>query len=102
VADWSVDLALNVLCVFAARWPAVVHTFYEMTPEMRPQDVHGNGTDWVFETPEHSGDEPDNMTQAITATDPQVRWAVYVPLARGGQDRGPAPASATMIDRPRT
>jgi hypothetical protein len=44
--------------------------FDELTPDMRPQDVHGDGLDWKFETSEHGGDEPDNMPQAITATDP--------------------------------
>jgi hypothetical protein len=37
---------------------------------MRPQDAYGDGRDWKFETGEHGGDEPDNMPQAITATDP--------------------------------
>jgi hypothetical protein len=49
------------------------------------QDEHGNGRDWRFKTSEHGGDEPDNMPQAITATDPQGRWAVYVPFTRGGK-----------------
>jgi len=55
--------------------------FDELTPEMRPQDLHGDGRDWTFETSEHGGDEPDNMPQAITATDPQGRWAIYVRAA---------------------
>jgi hypothetical protein len=45
----------------------------------------GDGRDWKFETSEHGGDEPDNMPQAITATDPAGHWAVYVPLTRGGK-----------------
>ena len=65
--------------------------FDELTPEMRPQDLHGGGRDWTFETSEHGGDEPDNMPQAITATDPQGRWAVYVPLTRGGKIVVPRP-----------
>ena len=44
--------------------------FDELTPDLRPQDIHGDGRDWKFETSEHGGDEPDNMPQAITATDP--------------------------------
>ena len=44
-----------------------------------------------FETSEHGGDEPDNMPQAITATDPAGRWAVYVPLTRGGKIVVPRP-----------
>ena len=65
----------------------------ELTPEMRPQDPHGDGRDWTFETSEHGGDEPDNMPQAITATDPQGRWAIYVPLTRGGKIVVPRPYS---------
>jgi len=67
--------------------------FDDLTPEMRPQDPHGDGRDWTFETSEHGGDEPDNMPQAITATDPQGRWAVYVPLTRGGKVVVPRPHS---------
>jgi hypothetical protein len=67
--------------------------FDELMPEMRPQDAHGDGRDWTFETCEHGGDEPDNMPQAITATDPQGRWAVYVPLTRGGKIVIPRPYS---------
>ncbi len=52
---------------------------------MRPQDIHGDGRDWKFETLEHGGDEPDNMPQAIEATDAEGRWAVYVPLTLGGK-----------------
>ena len=70
---------------------------------MRPQDTYGDGRDWKFETSEHGGDEPDNMPQAITATDPAGRWAVYVPLTRGGKIVVPRPYSetATIIDPPR-
>jgi hypothetical protein len=32
----------------------------------------------------NSGDYPDNMPQAITVTDAQGRWAVYVPLRVDG------------------
>jgi hypothetical protein len=67
--------------------------FDDLTPEMRPQDPHGDGRDWTFETSEHGGDEPDNMPQAITATDPQGRWAVYVLLTHGGKVVVPRPYS---------
>jgi len=50
--------------------------------------------DWKFETSEHGGDQPDNMPQAITATDPAGRWAVYVPLTRCGKIVIPCPYSA--------
>jgi len=33
--------------------------FDELTSEMRPQDIHGDGRDWKFETSERGGDEPD-------------------------------------------
>jgi len=42
-----------------------------------------SGTGLRFETGEHGGDHPDNMPQAITVTDAQGRWAVYVPLRVG-------------------
>jgi hypothetical protein len=51
--------------------------------------------DWKLETSEHGGDEPDNMPQAITATDTAERWAVYVPLTRGGRIMVPRPYSET-------
>jgi hypothetical protein len=44
------------------------------------QDRHGDGTRLRFETGEHGGDFPDNLLQAITVTDAQARWALYVPL----------------------
>jgi hypothetical protein len=56
--------------------------FDELTPEKRPQDTHGDGRDWKFVTSEHGGDEPDNMPQAIEATDAK---AIYVPLTRRGK-----------------
>src|ERR1700737_1215726 len=72
--------------------------FDELTPGMRPQDVCGDGRDWKFETSEHGGDEPDNMPQAIRATDPAGRWAVYVPLTRGGKIGAPRPYSETVTE----
>jgi len=68
--------------------------FDELTPEMRPQDNHGDGRDWRFETSEHGGDEPDNMPQAIKATDATGRRAIYVPLTRGGKIVVPRSSSA--------
>ena len=75
--------------------------FDELTPEMRPQDTYGEGRDWKFETLEHGGDEPDNMPQAIRATDTAGRWAVYVPLTRRGKIVVPCPYSETVADPPR-
>jgi hypothetical protein len=57
----------------------------ELKPEMRPQDIYGDGRDWTFETSEHGGDEPDTMPQAIRATDAKGRWAIYVPLTQNGK-----------------
>ncbi len=59
--------------------------FGELTPDRRPQDRHGDGIGLRFETGEHGGDYPDNMRQAITMTDAQGRWAVYVPLRMDGK-----------------
>jgi hypothetical protein len=61
--------------------------FRELTETMRPQDPLGDGTGLRFETGEHGGDYPDNMPQAITVTDAQGRWAVYVPTGQW-EDRG--------------
>jgi hypothetical protein len=69
--------------------------FDELTREMRPQDTHGDGRDWTFETSEHGGDAPDNMPQAIKATDAVGRWTIYVPLTSGGKIVVPRPSSAT-------
>jgi hypothetical protein len=33
----------------------------------------------------HGGNEPDNVPQAIEATDAAGRSAIYVPLTRGGK-----------------
>ncbi len=66
-------------------------TFRELTSTMRPQDRRGNGTGLRFETGEHGGDYRDNMPQAITVTDAQDRWAVYVPLRVGGKIVVPEP-----------
>jgi hypothetical protein len=69
--------------------------FDELTREMRPQDHFGNGRDWTFRTGEHGGDEPDNMPQTIKATDAAGRWAIYVPLTRGGKIVVPRPCPET-------
>jgi hypothetical protein len=70
--------------------------FDKLTREMRPQDPFGDGRDWTFRTGEHGGDEPDNMPQTIKATDVAGRWAIYVPLTRGGKIVVPRPYSATV------
>jgi len=64
---------------------AEAQTFQELTYTMRPQAPHGDGTGLRFETGEHSGDDPDNMSQTITLTDAQGRWAVSVPLRVGAR-----------------
>lgn len=89
-------LAANGLWIVPEDGGPADQPFYELKPEMRPQDPHGNGSDWKFQgwtfaTEEHGGDEPDNMPQAIKATDAQGRWAVYVPLTRGGRIVVPRP-----------
>jgi hypothetical protein len=63
---------------------------------MRPQDLFGDGRDWTFMTGEHGGDEPDNMPQTIKATDAAGRWAIYVPLTRGGKIVVPQPYPETV------
>lgn len=65
--------------------------FEVLTPDRRPQDEWGDGRGWRFRTFEHGGDVPDNMPQAIEATDPQGRWAVYVPLSISGTIVVPKP-----------
>ena len=74
--------------------------FDELTPEMRPQDPYGDGRDWTFRTGEHGGDEPDNMPQTIKATDAAGRWAIYVPLTRGGTIVVPRPYPADDHEAP--
>jgi hypothetical protein len=70
--------------------------FDKLTREMRPQDPFGDGRDWTFRTSEHGGDEPDNMPQTIKATDAAGRWAIYVPLTRGGKIVVPRPYPETV------
>jgi hypothetical protein len=85
-------LAENGLWIVPEDAGPADQAFDELTPEMRPQDAFGDGGDWTFETGEHGGDEPDNMPQTITARDAEGRWAVYVPLTRGGKIAIPRPA----------
>jgi hypothetical protein len=70
--------------------------FDKLTREMRPQDHSGDGRDWTFRTGEHGGAEPDNMPQTIKATDAAGRWAIYVPLTRGGKIVVPRPYPETV------
>jgi hypothetical protein len=70
---------------------SAAQTFRELTETMRPQDLNGDGTGLRFETGEHGGDFPDPMPQAITVTDAEGRWAVYVPLRVGGKIVVPEP-----------
>ena len=70
--------------------------FDKLTREMRPQDPLGDGQGWTFRTGEHGGDEPDNMPQTIKATDAAGRWAIYVPLRRGGKIVAPRPYPETV------
>jgi hypothetical protein len=70
--------------------------FDKLTREMRPQDHSGDGRDWTFRTGEHGGDAPDNMPQTIKATDAAGRWAIYVPLTRGGKIVVPRPCLETV------
>ena len=73
--------------------------FDALTPEMRPQDTWGDGRDWTFETSEHGGDEPDNMPQAIKATDAAGHWSIYVPLTRADKIVVPRPHSETVSSK---
>jgi len=81
---------------FPMAQPGVPEQRMKATPDERDTDVQradrnhaparpGDGTGLRFETGEHGGDYPDNMPQAITVTDGQGRWAVYVPLRVGGK-----------------
>jgi hypothetical protein len=65
--------------------------FDVLKPEDRPQDYFMDGSDLRFEASEHGGAEPDLMPQAITITDAQGRWAVYVPLEINGKIVRPRP-----------
>jgi hypothetical protein len=56
-------------------------------------ELAGDGTGLRFETGEHGGDYPDNMPQAITLTDAQGRWVIYVPLRVGGKIVVPEPSA---------
>ena len=70
--------------------------FDKLTREMRPQDTYRDGRDCTFRTGEHGGDEPDNMPQTIKVTDAAGRWAIYVPLTRGGKIVVPRPYPETV------
>lgn len=68
-----------------ARHGRRVHHFRELTPDRRPQDPTGTGEGWTFQTAEHGGVVPDNMPQAIIATDAEGRSCTYVPITEGGR-----------------
>ena len=61
----------------------LIHYFREMAPERRPQDPTGDGAGWTFKTAEHGGEYPDNMPQAIIATDADGRSYTLVPKMGG-------------------
>lgn len=61
------------------------HTYGPLTADQRPQDPAGDGTGWTFRTAEHGGEYPDNMPQAIVATDAEGRSCVYVPVREDGE-----------------
>lgn len=61
------------------------HNYELMTPEKRPQDEYMDGRDWKFQTLEHGGEYPDQMPQAIRATDPDGRTCLYVPVSVHGK-----------------
>ena len=60
-------------------------TFRELTYPCGRRILAATAPGCRFETGEHGGDYPDNMPPAITVTDAQGRWAVYVPLRVGGK-----------------
>src|SRR5215472_14326818 len=69
--------------------------FDELTPEMRPQDNHGDGRDWRFETSEHGGDEPDyNAANDQGDRCGRALGDLRAP-GRGGKIVVPRPRSAT-------
>ena len=68
-----------------ARQGHLIHFYRELPPERRPQDPAGDGAGWTFELLEHGGALPDNMLQAVRATDAQGRACVYVPIKEDGR-----------------
>jgi hypothetical protein len=68
-----------------AAMPDGARRLSPLPPDRRPQDPHQDGRGWKFSTHEHGGEHPDTMPQAITATDPQGRSAVYVPMQVDGR-----------------
>jgi len=68
-----------------ARHGHLIHFYRELSPDRRPQDPSGDGSGWTFQTAEHGGEYPDNMPQAIIATDAEGRSCTYVPITEGGR-----------------
>lgn len=56
-----------------------------MPADKRPQDEFMDGRDWKFETLEHGGEYPDQMPQAIRATDANGRSCLYLPISVAGK-----------------
>ncbi|MDP2008921.1 MAG: hypothetical protein Q8K11_01975 [Phenylobacterium sp.] len=61
------------------------HSYSEMTPEKRPQDLTMDGAGLTFETLEHGGEYPDMMPQAIRVADLEGRSCIYVPISVDGK-----------------
>ena len=61
------------------------HRFRVMTEDQRPQDPCMDGDGWTFETLEHGGEFPDEMPQAIKATDAEGRSCIYLPVTENGK-----------------
>lgn len=63
----------------------LIDRFYPLPPDKRPQDPHMNGWGLRFETPDHGGEYPDLMPQAIKLTDARGRSCIYVPTTQDGR-----------------
>src|SRR5690348_16764662 len=69
----------------AGSHPACAEAVYRpLPPDRHPQDRMGD-KGWTFETLEHGGEYPDNMPQAIRATDAEGRSCIYLPIRGNGQ-----------------
>jgi hypothetical protein len=59
--------------------------FRELTPDRRPQDPHGRRHRTAVRDGRTQRGLSRQQPQAITVTDAQARWAVYVPLRVNGK-----------------
>lgn len=67
------------------RTVRLTHTYRPLPRDRRPQDNTFDGAGWTYELLDHGTDASDTMPQAIRATDPFGRSAIYLAARADGR-----------------